>query len=688
VTPRSYPHLFSPLRIGSVTVRNRIMQTAHVKLFAHNAIDSQRNVAYQAARARGGAGLLITGNRVVHPTSTTGFPRVAWAYVPGALEADRRLTEAVHEHGAVIFAQLNHFGLNASSDSADDLRVLWGPSAVKSPAYGETPKAMEIEDIREVVDWWGRSAELTREGGFDGTEVHISHSYLLHQFLSPLYNKREDEYGGSFENRLRFAREVIEEVRRRAGSDWVVGVRISLTDFIPGALDVEDAVRVATTLEADGRIDYVNVTAAGYHNIFKAIEPSDVPDGYLVDLAAQVKAAVELPVFTVGGLKDPVLAEEIIASGKADMVAMTRAQIADPEFANKIREGREDEITHCIRGNQGCIGRVFKGLPIACTVNPAAGREARFGEGTMTPASDPAHWLVCGGGPAGMKAAETLAQRGHQVRLLEREDRLGGQVNLILRTPGRDEFGWIVRDLELQMRRLGVEIRLGTEATPELVRELAPDGVIVATGALPSRTGFSSVNPLVERLPGSDRENVLTVWDVLLESRRVGRRVVVLDDDGTRYAAGVTEVLLDRGCQVELVSRWPALFPSTLTTLDMPHLYARLLGKGLAYRLNSWALSIEDGSVTVFNLYTGASETLADVDTVVLATGPKADESLYLALKGEVERLHRIGDCLAPRKLDHAIYEGYLAGRELWSPEERHIYEGELERAEGVTLPA
>ena len=209
--------------------------------------------------------------------------------------------------------------------------------------------------------------------------MHISHSYLLHQFLSPLYNKRTDEYGGSFENRLRFGREVIAAVRSRVGTDWVVGVRISLSDFIPGALDVEDAIRVAQTLEADGHLDYVNVTAAGYHNIFLAIQPSDEPDGYLVDLTAQVKAAVsELPVFTVGGIKDPALAEEILASGKADMVAMTRAQIADPEFANKVQEGREDEVVHCIRGNQGCIGRVFKGLPISCTVNPAAGREGRL----------------------------------------------------------------------------------------------------------------------------------------------------------------------------------------------------------------------------------------------------------------------------------------------------------------------
>jgi pyruvate/2-oxoglutarate dehydrogenase complex dihydrolipoamide dehydrogenase (E3) component len=285
-----------------------------------------------------------------------------------------------------------------------------------------------------------------------------------------------------------------------------------------------------------------------------------------------------------------------------------------------------------------------------------------------------------------MKAAAVLAERGHQVTLVEREAELGGQVNLILRTPGRDELGWITRDLVGQLDRHGVDVRLGTEATLELVREVAPDAVVVATGAVPSRTGFSSVNPLVERLPGVDQDNVLTVWDVLLGLRSVGRRVVVLDDDGTRYAAGVTEVLLDRGSEVQLVSRWPALFPTTLTTLDMAHLYSRLLGKGLEYRLNAWAASIEGDRVTVFNLYTGAQETIDGVDTVVLATGPRANDELYLALKGELADVHRIGDCVAPRKLDHAIYEGELAGRELWSPDERYIYEGELERMEAVAV--
>ncbi len=676
-----YPNLFSPIKLGPVTARNRVLQTAHVKLFTRDGHDSLRNVAYQVERARGGAGLLITGNRLVHPTSTTGMPRFAYQMLKGAMEIDKKMTSGVHEHGGLIFTQLNHFGTQATSDSADDIRVLWAPSAVKSPAYNETPKAMEKEDIEELIDWWARAAEHSREGGFDGTEVHIGHSYLLQQFASPIYNKRTDEYGGSLENRLRLTCEIINEIRKRTGKDWAVGIRLTLDEFMAGGLTNDDAIETVRIIESQCDIDFVNVTAAGYHNVFKAIEPSDAPDGYLVDLSARVKASTQLPVFTIGGIKDAAMAEQILADGRADMVAMTRAQIADPEFVNKAFEGREDEITHCIRGNQGCIGRVFKGLAINCTVNPEAGREARFGYGTLRQAVEARTFLVVGGGPAGMKAAEVLAKRGHNVTLWEKSAELGGQVNLILKTPGRETFGWVRKDLELRLGKLGVVVERGKAATAADVIGFGADAVIVATGAVASTSGFSIANPAVNELPGVRQDNVITGWDVLEGSKPIGKRVVVIDDDGSRQASGIVEVLLERGHDVELVTRFNSLFPSTFYNLDQAYIYGRVFGKGLRYQLNSWVSEIEGGVVRTFNLYSGQEGSL-EADTVVLAYGPKANDGLYLELKGQVPDLHRIGDCVAPRKIDHAIYEGYLAGRELWDPEERYIYEGELEQEE------
>ena len=676
-----YPNLFSPIKLGPVTARNRVLQTAHVKLFTRDGHDSLRNVAYQVERARGGAGLLITGNRLVHPTSTTGMPRFAYQMLKGAMEIDKKMTSGVHEHGGLIFTQLNHFGTQATSDSADDIRVLWAPSAVKSPAYNETPKAMEKEDIEELIDWWARAAEHSREGGFDGTEVHIGHSYLLQQFASPIYNKRTDEYGGSLENRLRLTCEIINEIRKRTGRDWAVGIRLTLDEFMAGGLTNDDAIETVRIIEAQCDIDFVNVTAAGYHNVFKAIEPSDAPDGYLVDLSARVKASTQLPVFTIGGIKDAAMAEQILADGRADMVAMTRAQIADPEFVNKAYEGREDEITHCIRGNQGCIGRVFKGLAINCTVNPEAGREARFGYGTLRQAVEARTFLVVGGGPAGMKAAEVLAKRGHNVTLWEKSAELGGQVNMILKTPGRETFGWVRKDLELRLGKLGVGVERGKAATAANVLGFGADAVIVATGAVASTSGFSIANPAVNELPGVRQDNVITGWDVLEGSKPIGKRVVVIDDDGSRQASGIVEVLLEKGHDVELITRFNSLFPSTFYNLDQAYIYGRVFGKGLRYQLNSWVSEIEGGVVRTFNLYSGQEGSL-EADTVVLAYGPKANDGLYLELKGKLPELHRIGDCVAPRKIDHAIYEGYLAGRELWDPEERYIYEGELEQEE------
>jgi hypothetical protein len=437
----------------------------------------------------------------------------------------------------------------------------------------------------------------------------------------------------------------------------------------------------------NGGIDYATMTAGGVQAPSLYGSPSDLPRGHLLDLVARFKAETDLVVIAVGGINEPQDAERVVATGIADMVALTREQIADPQFVQKISSGREDEIYHCIRANQGCIGRVGRGLPIGCTVNPAAGREARFGAGTQVPAAKSERWLIVGGGPAGMKAAAGLAERGHEVVLSEAADSLGGQVNLILKTPGRESLAWLTRDLERHLERLGVRVELGRAMTPGAVEDLSPDAIVVATGASPSRTGFTMARPMVPVLPGVDRPHVITGWDVLTGSAEVGRKVVLLEDDGTRYAAGVAEVLLDLGREVELVTPLSTLFPTTAYTNDMAVLYRRLMGKGLRYTLGAWATEIGERELGIVDLNTDAEDRRAGVDTVVLVGARLPVDDLYRQLALDRSRVHRVGDCVAPRGLDHAVYEGFLAGRELWTTEDRHIEVGALERWDADVEP-
>lgn len=678
----AFPSLFEPLRIGTLTVRNRIVQPAHAKLYSQHSADTQRDLKYHVARARGGCGLLITGERLVHPTSSTGRSRFTYACLASTVEADRKITTAVHNHGAAIFAQLNHKGVEGGSDSPDDLRVLYAPSAVSSPASGESPKAMEYEEIADVVSSWATSAEHSREGGFDGAELHLAHGYLLQEFLSPLYNHREDEYGGSLENRLRLTREVITAIRERVGRDWPLGVRLGLTEFAAGGIEIDDAIKAERLLCADGLIDFINTSGGGYFSgPHRLIAPSDIEDGWLIDRVARIKKSVDgVPVFAVGAVRDPRAAEQVVASGAADMVGMARALIADPDLPNKLRDGRGHEVRRCIKSNQGCISRVFRGLPMSCTVNPAAGREGLFEDHALTQASVKARYAVVGGGPAGMKAAETLARRGHSVTLIEQAPTLGGQINLLVRAPFRESFGDLVEDLTGSLDRLDVEVRCSTRATPDLLGELEFERLLIATGAAPERDGFSVASPTVRTLPGASLASVVSSWDVLQGTAKPEGTIVVLDSEGTREAAGVCEVLLDRGHSVELVTRWNSLFPFTAHTLDQPLLYQRLLSKALRYRLGYWATAVTPSSVRLRNLYTGALEELRNVDGVVLVTGRRADDALYWQLKAAGADVQRIGDCLAPRTLDHAIYEGYVAGQEIVGGD-RYIPEGRLDAA-------
>ncbi|WP_178113540.1 FAD-dependent oxidoreductase [Pseudomonas sp. ANT_H12B] len=679
-----YPALFTPLKIGNITVRNRLMQTAHAKGFASaDGLTNDRDIHYQAERAKGGIGLIVTGARHVHPNSTGPNRSLARGNRDEIIERDAEMVKAVHAFGGRIIAQLIHFGPQGRSGALDDYRVLWGPSTMKSPAYNEWAREMTKAQMDEVSEHFALTALNSRAAGFDGVELHYSHGYLHQQFLSFVYNKRTDEYGGSLDNIVRFPLETLARVREAVGPDFVVGIRISLDECTVDGMHADTAIEMTLRLVASGLVDYVSATAGTYAAHADQIPPGDYPENWLVEDGARLRAALreisDIPVFIVGHIVDPAKAEAMVASGATDMVAMTRTQIADPEFCNKLREGREDEINHCIRCNQACIARLMAGNAISCVVNPAAGREQRFGLHTLQQATTAQRWLVVGGGPAGMKAALTLRQRGHVVTLLEKAERLGGLLNLAARLPRREKFGFIPRDLERQLRKAGVEIRLNCAMSADEVLAFGADGVILATGSTPLKTAFTSTRPAVDRVPGTEQENVLSVVEVLENPARVGKRVVLFDEDGGRYALGTAEYLLDRGHQVHLVSRFIALSPNLALTLDLPVSYRHVFAKGLAYTLNSWVRGISGKQAQLLNLFTDQDSDCLTADTFIIAAGHSPDDALYRALQGRIANLHCIGDAFLPRPLQDTLYEGMLAGRELLDDPARFIEQGELE---------
>jgi len=673
-----FPHLFAPLVVGGVELKNRIVVPPHGVAFPPGQGDGiERVIDYHVEKAKGGAGLIIMSTYAVPeiwreagswggllPVTAPGTLNVCTD--PIALPAYQRLIAGVHAEGAHFFGQLNSGGRQGKGPGADAWQFPhWAPSALPCPETREIPKEMEVEDIAAFVEAYARGTTLMAEAGADGVELFAAQGYLLSEFLSPNTNKRTDTYGGILENRMRFIVEALAAIRLAVpDKTFVVGLRMNGADFTPGGFEIDESCSVARRLVSAGLADYLNISGRTYGQWPGWIADASHPPALFANLAAAIKDAVPgTPVCVVGRIGVPRLANNLIADGKTDLVGMARALISDPELPNKALRNDLKAIRHCTYGNQSCIMGLMKGKGVSCMHNPAVGRERYLGIGTMRRVDQPKRIVVVGGGPAGLAAAGSAAERGHQVTLFEKEIELGGQNRFTARMRTRRTYVEATRWQIERVERLGVDIRFATNVTSEAVLACAADAVIVATGSRPRRDGYSSHRPDVVALAGADLPHVHTIFEVFTRPDAIIGRVVIVDEDPHGAAVFVAEHLAESGHEVEIVT--PAVHPGGDIELSfVPETYRRISAKGITITPNTLVNRIDATRIELKDRYTNQLRTVSS-DTVVLAMGNQTEASLYFALKGRVEALHRIGDCLAPRQLDSAILDGERIGRTL-----------------------
>ncbi len=660
-----FQHLFSPLSLGSITVDNRIVFSAHLTNYAtQDGKPSDQHAAYYEARAAGGAGLIITEEHSVHPTDWP-YEKMIHAFHADVVPGYRKITDAVHRHGVPILAQINHNGGQASSMYTR--LPVWAPSPVPDPLFREVPKAVEQHEIDEIVESYAVVAARCIEGGFDGVELQCSHSSIVRGFLSLATNKRTDHYGGSLDNRARILHEIVAAVRDRMGPEPVLGVRLCGDELIEDGTTIDDAVEIARQIEARGGVDYINTSiGVATASLFMIEASMHIPPEYAMFIPSAIRKAVDLPVIGVGRFKDPIQAERALADGHADLIGVVRGQIADPDFVKKAKAGRPEDTRLCLSCNQECVGRMGLNRWLGCIENPYTGREETLGTppDQVAPVdfrSGPRPRLaVVGGGPAGLQAAVTAATNGLDVTLFEATDKLGGQVRLAASIPNRAEFGDLVRNLAADCRRFGVEVRLDAPASVAAIEALGADAVIVATGATPARPWWAPP-------PDEGGATVVDVLDVVSGRAEPSGSVVVLDDVGFHQATSVAELLADRGCQVEVITKAMVVGQDLGVTLDMETWWVRASAKGISQSTDLVAMGYGDGQLTLLHHPTGA-EQFRSPDWVVLAAPPQPETGLYHELKGARGGrmpIERIGDCLAPRRAHAAVIEGRRVADEL-----------------------
>ena len=654
-TVARYPWLFRPLRLGPVTVANRIVFSAHLTNYAEDGRPSEQHAAYYAARAKGGAGLIITEEHSVHPTDWP-YEKMIHGFHPAVIEGYRRITEEVHRHDTPIFAQINHNGGQASSMYTR--LPVWGPSAVADPLFREVPKVLEEGEINEVIAGYATVAEHCRRGGFDGIELQCSHSSIVRGFLSRATNRRTDDYGGDLGNRARILVEIVAAVREAIGPELALGVRLCGDELIDDGITIDECVATAEIVEQTRHVDYINTSIGMATATLFMIEASmHIPPGYAMFIPSAIRRAVGLPVVGVGRFKDPLQADRAIEEGQCDLVGIVRGQIADADFTAKAKAGHTDDIRLCLSCNQECVGRMGLNRWLGCIENPRTGREASWST-TVTAPTRRKRVLVAGAGPGGLQTAIAAASRGHSVLVQEREDLPGGQVRLAASVPNRAELGDIVRNQLAECRRLGVEVRFGKAVDLDYIAAEDPDVVVVATGAEAVRAWW------LPEVMGREDPLVADVRDVLAGRVEPSGRIVIYDDLGFHQATSVAELLADRGAQVEIITSSMVVAQDLGVTLDLEQWWTRADSKGIVQTTDTIVTTVADGRLQLMHHPTGATDT-RQPDWIVLSMQAAPAAELYFACRDAGIPVERVGDAVTPRRAHAAVVDGQRVGGSL-----------------------
>lgn len=642
--------LTQPGRIGHVELKNRMAMAAMGDLIANpDGTVSDAAIAYYGARAKGGIGLIITGIVKINDTDGTAGPnQLSLAddkYIPGF----RKLVDEIHRHGAKVFPQIQHSGRQGvAAYTGNDF--VYAPSAIPSMVMQQPTRAMTIEEIKTSVAQFGDTARRAMEAGADGVEIHAAHGYLINQFLSPFSNKRTDEYGGSFENRMRFLIEIMRDVRAKTDNKIAVSVRVSADEFLSFVgipmpyIDIAEGIRIAKAIEAEG-VDAINVSCGTYETMNLAIEPISMPQGWRKDFVKAIKDAVQVPVIAVAKLREPAMAESLLEQGVMDFAAFGRALLADPDFAQKVIEGKDEEIRKCV-SCLFCFDELNHGSHVVCAVNPRTGFESKYPP--KEKATQPKTVAIVGAGPAGLVAAVTLKEQGHQPIVFEASDGIGGQVRIGKNPPKKDDLNWLIEFYEKKAVDLNLDLRLDTPADPETVKALHPDVVLVATGA----------KPIVPNIPGVKGDHVFSVEQVLRDETGLENKTVAVIGSGLT-GLETAELLQQKGNRTLIVEMLDTIAPGAYVQ-NVLDVQSRLAKDKTEYLTAHQLVAISDQAIELKNLK--SSEVSSHpVDAVVLSVGYRPDQALLDSFEGTAPVVLPIGDAEKVKNIGIATRSGYKA---------------------------